>query len=350
MDDTAHHPATFTRRTLLGGAAALGSAVVLGGLPTPGSAAPLGGAAAPGSAAAAPGGFPDYRYLKLAFDKATLTYPPARREVIFPCVRGTAGRIANPLGRFYLYYAPHDAPGGICLSYADSLEGPFREYGGNPLVRREWPPHYDFVTHVSSPHVLWNSRAKEMWLYFHGENTTTRLARSTDGITFRYDKIVLSTDMLPASTRETSYARVFEHSIPARGANYIMVFMINTTANRRSIGWGWSADGRNWSFDQQPLIRPEEVGRTNLSGPHVLFRNDSAYVVYHTDQGGMRITEVGKDFSRRNHLGAFHTPLNTAPDNGRSAAPSFGSDGGREYMFYEAGDRLGGNIAIARAV
>ncbi|MBP2479487.1 hypothetical protein JOF53_008359 [Crossiella equi] len=331
MDEIAR--GQLSRRTLLGGAAALGAGALL-----------------PATASAAPGGFPDYRYLKLAFDKASLSYPPARREVIFPCIRGTAGRVPGALGRFYLYYAPHDAPGGICLSYGDSLEGPFREYAGNPIVKRDWAPHYSGLTHVSSPHVLWNSRAEEMWLYFHGENTTTRLARSRDGIHFSYDKVVLNTSMLPPGTTETSYARVFEHRIPGRGANYVTVFMINDRSNSRSIGWGWSADGRTWSFDQKPLVRASDIGRTNLSGPHVLFRNGSAYVVYHTDRGGMRITEVGLDFSKRAHLGAFHTPMDGAPDRGRSAAPSFGSDGGREYMFYEAGDRLGGNIAIARAV
>jgi hypothetical protein len=61
--------------------------------------------------------------------------------------------------------------------------------------------------HVSSPHVMWNEDVTEMWLYFHGENTTTRLARSEDGITFTYDKLVLSTSMLPSGTTETSYAR-----------------------------------------------------------------------------------------------------------------------------------------------
>ena len=38
------------------------------------------------------------------------------------------------------------------------------------------------------------------------------------------------------------------------------------------------------------------------------------------------------------------------PDNGRSAAPSFGTDGGVAHMFYEAGERLSGAIAVARAV
>ncbi|UUV31981.1 hypothetical protein NQK81_00610 [Amycolatopsis roodepoortensis] len=304
-----------------------------------------------GSAAATPAGFPEYRFLRTAFDKSKLKYNPTG-ELIFPCIRGVAGRVANPLGRYYLYYAPHDAPGGICLSYADSLEGPFTEYANNPIVKRTWKPHYD-VSHVSSSHVLWNEDARELWLYFHGENTTTRLARSKDGIHFTYDKVVLSTSMLPAGTTEASYARVFRHSLPSRGAKYVMVFMINDRSNHRSIGWGWSADGRNWTFSQTPLIRPEEVGASNIGAPTIAQRGTSTYVIYHENieaGGNMLITEVGNDFSKRRHLGVFHAPLPGAPDNGRCAAPSFGTMNGKEYMFYEAGARLDGSIAIARAV
>jgi hypothetical protein len=71
-------------------------------------------------------------------------------------------------------------------------------------------------------------------------------------------------------------------------------------------------------------------------------------VAYHGNDGRMRITEVGNAFDRENHLGVFHTPV--ASDNGRAAAPSFGTDGGVEYMFYEAGARLNARICIARAV
>jgi hypothetical protein len=304
-----------------------------------------------GTASAAPAGFPEYRFLHTAFDKSKLKYNPTG-ELIFPCIRGVDGRIANPLGRYYLYYAPHDAPGGLCLSYSDSLEGPFIEYPHNPIVKNVWSPYYS-VSHVSSAHVLWRGDLGELWLYFHGENTTTRLARSKDGINFTYDKVVLSTSMLPAGTTETSYARVFEQNLPALGAKYVMVFMINNTTNRRTIGWGWSADARNWTFAQQPLIRPEQVGARDIGAPTVANRNGSTYVIYHENVeagGNMLITEVGNDFSKRNHLGVFHTPLAGAPDNGRSAAPSFGTMDGKEYMFYEAGERLAGSIAIARAV
>src|SRR4051812_29473359 len=88
----------------------------------------------PGTASAAPAGFPDYRFVRVAFDKTKLKYNPTG-ELIFPCIRGVAGRVAGPLGRYYLYYAPHDAPGGICLSYSDTLEGPFVEYPHNPIVK-----------------------------------------------------------------------------------------------------------------------------------------------------------------------------------------------------------------------
>src|SRR5206468_4049189 len=135
---------------------------------------------------------------------------------------------------YYLYYAPHSAPGGICLAYGDSLEGPFIEYLANPIVSRNWPGIYS-VIHVSSPHVLWNDDVKELWLYFHGEDTVTRLARSIDGIHFAYDRTVLSTGMLPAGTTETTYARVFRHDLPSKSARYVMVFMINNTTNHRDI-------------------------------------------------------------------------------------------------------------------
>ncbi|MFF7254381.1 hypothetical protein [Streptomyces microflavus] len=327
---------TLDRRLFLRTATAGGAVLALGAQGT-----------AP--AAAAPGGFPDYRHVRTLLKPGQLSYNPTG-EIIFPCIRGVYDKLSNPLGRYYLYYAPHDAPGGICLAYGNSLEGPFTEYKANPIVSNNWSPHYK-VSHVSSPHVLWNADAREVWLYFHGENNTTRLARSKDGITFTYDRTVLTTAMLPTGSREASYARVFRHDLPSRGAKYVMLFMWNQANDHRDIGWGWSADGRNWTFSQQPLIDHAAVGAVNVSGPHLLTRNGSAYVVYHTDKGSggdIRITEVGMDFSRRNHLGVFYNSGSAVPESGRAAAPSFGTDGGVPYMIYEAGERLSGAIAVAR--
>ncbi|MEU0239407.1 hypothetical protein ABZ234_17120 [Nocardiopsis sp. NPDC006198] len=329
-------PGVGRRTALLGAGAAAAGALLAPGLLGP----------APAGAARTAPVLPRYTFLREALDTSSLAYNPTG-ELIFPCLRGTAGRLSGAPGRFLLYYAPHDAPGGICLAYADSPEGPFTEHPGNPIVSRTWSPHYS-VSHVSSPHVMWNAEHREMWLYFHGENTTTRLARSRNGIDFDYQGTVLTTAMVPGTT-EASYARVFEHPLPDRGARYVMVFMRNSTGGNRSIGWGWSADGITFDFDPRPLVSHSSVGVANLSGPHVVERGGSTYVAYHTDRGDIRLTEVGRDFSLRNHLGVVHSPLAGPPDSGRSAAPSYGSDGGTQYMFYEAGSRLGATIAIARA-
>lgn len=173
-------------------------------------------AASAGETAAA--GFPDYRYRRLALVKSKLRYNPTG-ELIFPTIRGTKGRISGTLAAYYLYYAPH---------------------------------------------AMWNDDAKRMYLYFHGENTVTRLASSTDGVHLSYQKEVLSTRLLPAGTTETSYARVFRHDLPSRGARYVMVFMLNNTTNRRDIGWGWSQPPRRLPRLVVRSAGQRQVGRAFL--------------------------------------------------------------------------------------
>ncbi|MCC3765845.1 hypothetical protein K3N28_22555 [Glycomyces sp. TRM65418] len=319
----------FGRRGLLLGAAALGTTAAFGAAPA--------GAAVPG--------FPEFRHLKTALDKGALAYNPTD-ELIFPSIRHVAGRVRNPLGAWYMYYAPHDAPGGICLAYADSLEGPWKEYSANPIIPRTWSPHYS-VSHVSSPHALWNDADGRMYLYFHGENTTTRVATSTDGRTFDYGGTVLTTAMLPSDVTEASYARVFPH--PVQSGVHVMLFMGNQ-AGTRKIFIGWShrlASG--WQFKPQPLISPAAGENGQLSGAHYWSQGGGGHVVYHAGDGNIRVARVGTSFDREEHLGVLYDSASTAPDNGRAAAPSFAEENGRMYMFYEAGQRSATNIAVARA-
>lgn len=325
------------RRSLLRAAGGVGAVAALGG---------LGSVTQSASALAGPAGFPSYSYIGQPLNKAALRYNPTN-EIIFPCIRGMYDRISGALGRYYLYYAPHDAPGGICLAYGNSLGGPFTEYCANPIISRTWSPYYS-VTHVSSPHVLWNPDNRKFYLYFHGENTTTRMAWSIDGIHFTYYGRVLHTGVAPGLS-EASYARVFEHQVPGLGNKYVMLFMGNQNGTRR-IFWGWSSTGKNFQFDPTPLLWPSDVGESQLSGPYLLKRNNTCYVVYHGGSGRMHLTEVGNSFDRKIQHGVFHTPLAGAPDNGRSAAPSFGTDGGVWHMFYEAGQRGATTIAVAREV
>lgn len=303
------------------------------------------GALLPSAASAGPAGFPGYTYIGTAFNKASLRYNPTN-ELIFPCIRGMYDKISNRLGRYYLYYAPHDAPGGICLAYGDSLGGQFTEYAHNPIVPRVWSPHYS-VSHVSSPHVIWNASNRKFYMYFHGENSTTRMAWSTDGVSFTYFGVVLQASWI-SGLSEASYARVFEHQIPGLGNKYVMLFMGNQGGTRR-IFWGWSGDGKSWRYSTTPLLWPSDAGQSQISGAHLLKRNNTCYVAYHGDKGDIHLSEVGNSFDRKVYQGVLHYARDGAPDNGRVAAPSFGTDGGVAYMFYEAGQRGSTTIAVARA-
>jgi hypothetical protein len=323
---------SFSRRTLITGALAASAAVAL---PTV--------VAAPAAALA---GWPVFTYRGLPFSREDLDYNPTN-ELIFPCLRRVGGRAPSPLGRYYLYYSPHDAPGGICVAYGDSLDGPFTEYTGNPVIARTWSPNYS-VSHVASPHVLWNESNATFYLYFHGENNTTRLARSKDGLNWTYDSVILTTAQLPTGVTETSYARAFRHTIPSVGNVYVMLFMGNQNGTRR-IFLATSSDQRNWNVRQQAVVSPAPDGETQIGNPHLALRDGIPHVIYNGSSGPIYVTRVGVDFTEETHLGVLHRGLSGYPDYGRTAAPSFAQEDGTIHMFYESGTRLQARIARATA-
>ncbi|MEU0150856.1 hypothetical protein [Micromonospora fulviviridis] len=314
--------------------------------------AALGGAA---PAAAEPTfEFPRFSYAGTAFDKSTLAYNPTN-EFIFPSVIRAADYFEHPLGTYYLYYAPHERPGGIALAYADSIDGPWTEYRANPLVSNSWPPYYSAVSHISSPHAIWVEGERKLFLYFHGENSITRYATSTDGIHFDYGGTAVSRDATTGG--ETSYARVFEQSVPRLGSRYLMLFMDNPTAAApgptgpvsRRIRWAVSPDARTWTIQPDPIVTPQGIEGPNASGPFFLRWQGRNLVIFHAADGNMHAVDVGEDFDREVHLGIVHDSLDVAPDLGRSAAPTFYFDGRTAHMYYEAGGRLTATIGHAVA-
>jgi len=100
----------------------------------------------------APGILPPFRYAGVVLDPARLRYCP-HPDIIHPSVIETGMLRDRAQAPYYMYYAPHDKPGGICLAFADRLEGPWEEYGRNPIVSNTSLPHYR-VGHVSSPHAI----------------------------------------------------------------------------------------------------------------------------------------------------------------------------------------------------
>jgi len=80
--------------------------------------------------------------------------------------------VANPLGRYYLYFAHHRGR-HIRLAYADSLEGPWRVHAPGTLpiedtvcneVADSPRPEY---RHIASPDAHVDEAAREIRLYFH---------------------------------------------------------------------------------------------------------------------------------------------------------------------------------------
>lgn len=269
----------------------------------------------------------------------------------------------TPLGRYYLFYAPHDAPAGLCLMTADSLDGPWTEYDQNPIIKKTWPKedgsgnHYN-VSHVSSPHVIWNTTYNEYFMYFHGENPVSRYATSKDMINWTYGgEVVRANDFSPTGSghSEASYARVFEHQVPGLGNKYIMVLMINNSANMRKIFWAHSPDGKDWTAVKSPLLSPDSVPgldyKGNLSGAYFFELDGRCYVIAHASTGNMYLFEVGTKLDEEIHWGLFYDSADAFPDYARAGAPCFmKADDGSWHMYYEGGRRLHANIVHAKTL
>jgi len=110
--------------------------------------------------------------------------------------------IAQPLGKYYLYFAAHDGT-YIRLAYADALAGPWRTHEPGTLSLAQT----SFPRHIASPDVHVDDAGRRIRMYFHGccvagePSQVTCVATSTDGLHF-----------MPQSEHlGASYWRVFEY-------------------------------------------------------------------------------------------------------------------------------------------
>jgi lysophospholipase L1-like esterase len=293
--------------------------------------------------------FPVFHHREVVLDYKDLRYNPTN-DVIVPSVVRT-DPLDHPLGRYYLYYAPHDAPGGICLAYADKLEGPWKEYEGNPLIKNNWPSHYN-VSHVSGPHAIWIPEERRLFLYFHGENDVTRFASSADGVHFTYEGAAVTAAMFDNIT-EASYARVFRYAIPGKKNRYIMLLMGNNRGRRR-IYLAWSADGRKWTARREPFLDPPP-GTSQVAQAWYFPWRGRQYVIYHGHKSGnetiadLHISEVDPEFQHTIYRGIFYDHASVSPDNVAQMSPCLLAEDGRFYLFTNVGPRLHQKIALATA-
>jgi hypothetical protein len=290
-------------------------------------------------------------YSKILLYKDQMQYNPTD-EFIFPCVIKATDHIANPLGKYYMYYAPHDAPAGICMAYSNNIAGPYTEYANNPIVSNKHQGMFN-VTHISSPQVVWMSQYNKYFLYFHGENTTTRWAHSTDGINWQLanDNVAINTSewssVFGSGFTECSYAKVFEYAIPGIGDRYTMVMMLIKSPYGRRIGLATSNDGKNFTPRDPALITSNSEEGGQLGAPFYWSNGGKHYIIYHGASGKIHYTEVGSGFNQEIHKGVFYNPGPTYPELSKAADCFLFYEDNRWNMFYTVGKRLEQTIAYA---
>jgi hypothetical protein len=311
-------------------------------------------------------------------------YKGPSNEFIFPSILDTKkytedGAFLNggsPLDRYYLFYAPHEAPGGMYLSTAPTLDGPWTER--NTVIDLNWAKqvsgsNVSSADHISACQVVWNDVYNKFFMYFHGPNSTTHYATSDNLKDWTFGKSILNPQSFGSPGNEASYAKVFEHTIPGVNNKYILLLMINE-GNVRKIFWAYSQDGIDWVCNKKPLVSPnldyKKIPGTikkpnyaggignNVSGPFFMECDGRYFVFCNGSSGHIFIVEVGESLDMETHWGEYLNCNDVVIDtdaNGaktavpRVAAPSFIKDDNDVwYMFFEAGGRLGANIAYAK--
>jgi hypothetical protein len=91
--------------------------------------------------------------------------------------------VAEPLGRYYLYFAHHQGK-YIRLAYADRIEGPWRIHAPGTLKLDDAL----FINwHVASPDVIVDDERRQLRMYFHGPTESGQMsfaAFSKNGLSF----------------------------------------------------------------------------------------------------------------------------------------------------------------------
>ena len=296
----------------------------------------------------------------IILDYADLSYNPCD-DIIFPSIVKTGGHLSGSLDAYHMYYAPHDPPGGICLAHAPAIEGPWTEYASNPMITKDWPPHYE-VGHVSAPDAIWVQGASQLFLYYHGDNDTTHYATSKDGMHFEYGGVAVDQtfygDFMEDQYDRVFYGRVFEHGIPSGENGYIFLFARSSDQglHKQGIYLSWSRDARKWSRPTR-LIAPTGGARFVCS-PCFFSLHDKHYVAYHAEfhdpvadpvaYTDIYVVEVDATLSACKPLGKL-MDHGFYEGNPRVSDPCIVIENGIAYLIVAIDKRLNQRFALAKA-
>ncbi|MCP9927772.1 hypothetical protein [Cyanobium sp. CH-040] len=283
---------------------------------------------------AEPGPLPPFTLRGVALEGKSLSFAP-RGQLERPAVIRVDGLVANPLGRYYLYYSAHNHA-GIGLAYADSLDGPWREHPDNPLIRD-----------VAIPDVLWIEESGRLHLWAHGDNSRTDLWTSSDGVRFRRQGTSIRADAV--NTRNATYTRAYDHPLQRFGSRYVMLY--SGWSERRGLRAIWlatSTDGSTWTQLPTPLVESAEGETRNIYDPALLRVGGRAFVVYQDQSahrgGAIRYVEVDPELHPIGGGGRRFVLLEPDPGQplqGRFRGTTFHQDGDRIVLLSGAASRPG---------
>ncbi|UCG60188.1 MAG: hypothetical protein JSU70_11815 [Phycisphaerales bacterium] len=229
------------------------------------------------------GPLPEFALRGIALHPEGLSYAPTQ-QLIHPSIIKMEGRVKTPLGRYYMYYAPHKHI-AISMAYSSSMEGPWTEYQGNPVI--EGP---------SAPDIRWIKEKGKFYMWGHRKNAQTELWTSDDGLRFEYQGVSITAKNI--GTRNATYTRVYEYPLKRYGSKYIMLYSGFIEERRIRCVWlAHSRDAENWIQLKTPLAEPVAGENNDIYGPSLLQWENRNFIVYqdHTSWRGGNIKYVEVD-------------------------------------------------------
>ena len=235
--------------------------------------------------------------------RAVVGYPSIVRNV-----HGTA-----PDGKYYLFYAIHDASSGIAVAISPAIDGKFRKLhelqpqrSDSRVLRAPERPRGQ--SHFSSPVVLWNPREQRWFLYFHYYanewdrgmgHQRTALAVSADlsshswtPWTDRQSRLIA---VLPTTRERWMNSQSTYHGIQRLPNSTWLAFLRGTggqyggaewVQDPSKLGFAISRDGRHWAeLPGNPLIHQGDGrnGRKGVYRPQFLARLADRFLLAWTE-------------------------------------------------------------------
>ena len=239
------------------------------------------------------------------------------------------GVVEKPLAKYYLYYAPHKHE-GIGLAYSDNIEGPWKEYDGNPLV-----------SGAAAPDIRWVEDQKKFFMWGHRKNSQTELWTSDDGIRFEHSGVSIKASNI--GTKNATYTRFYEYPIEKYGSRYILLYSgYQKKQGIRSVWLAHSKDAVNWVQLKAPLVDPVANENSQLYCPALFRWQDRNFIVYADCTswrgGNLKYVELDEALTSVGDAGERHTLIDAPAEFAhRLRSPEFLVEGDTIHMIAGGG-------------